>query len=162
MVAALHLRAALLALLHGEHLQGASRPANWVTLWHAACLGLPASRLRRPADGSAVQLLMNIPFTALYFATYESSKKILGRTDEDEGLLVQVIAGLLLSSSSSASVLWAAEAMMWQLRVCKVSCTVAAAAVRVAPQKPISPGCRWWLAVLPVPRLQPSPTLWMW
>ena len=37
-----------------------------------------------------MQLLMNIPFTALYFATYESSKKILGRTDEDEGLLVQV------------------------------------------------------------------------
>ena len=37
-----------------------------------------------------VQLIMNIPFTALYFATYESSKKILGRTDEDEGLLVQV------------------------------------------------------------------------
>ena len=56
-----------------------------------------ASQLQGPGvqlTGRAVQLLMNIPFTALYFATYESSKKILGQTDEDEGLLVQVISGL--------------------------------------------------------------------
>lgn len=34
---------------------------------------------------------MNVPFTAVYFATYESAKKAIGhREGEDEGLLVQV------------------------------------------------------------------------
>ena len=42
-----------------------------------------------------VQLVMNVPFTAVYFATYESTKQIIGhREEEEEGLLVQVCLDL--------------------------------------------------------------------
>lgn len=47
-------------------------------------------------------LFMNIPFTAIYFATYEGSKKLLGRHQEDEGLLVQLIAGGVAGGSAAA------------------------------------------------------------
>lgn len=36
---------------------------------------------------------MNVPFTAIHFATYESAKKLLRSGDEDEGLLTQLTAG---------------------------------------------------------------------
>lgn len=49
-----------------------------------------------------MQLFMNIPFTAIYFATYEGSKKLLGRHQEDEGLLVQLIAGGVAGGSAAA------------------------------------------------------------
>ena len=38
------------------------------------------------------QLLMNVPFTAIHFATYESAKKLLSET-EDEALITQLTAG---------------------------------------------------------------------
>lgn len=37
----------------------------------------------------SVQLLMNVPYTAIHFATYESCKTYFGHGDE-ETLLVQV------------------------------------------------------------------------
>ena len=44
--------------------------------------------------GGHAQLLMNIPFTALYFASYETAKKGLMRNfaaaDAEESLLIQV------------------------------------------------------------------------
>ena len=36
---------------------------------------------------------MNIPFTAVHFSMYESSKLLLAKDAEDEGLLVQLLAG---------------------------------------------------------------------
>lgn len=36
---------------------------------------------------------MNIPLTAVHFSTYESVKKVLVSDPEEEGLLVQLIAG---------------------------------------------------------------------
>ena len=38
------------------------------------------------------QLVMNVPYTSIYFATYESAKELLGHS-HDEGLLVQLLAG---------------------------------------------------------------------
>ena len=50
-----------------------------------------------------MQLFMNIPFTACYFATYESGKKMLGADDtEDEGLLVQLVAGGMAGGAAAA------------------------------------------------------------
>ena len=40
------------------------------------------------------QLVMNVPFTAIYFTTYESAKKLLNQAnDREEGLLTQLTAG---------------------------------------------------------------------
>ena len=39
------------------------------------------------------QLVMNVPFTAIYFSTYESAKKLLNQADREEGLLTQLTAG---------------------------------------------------------------------
>jgi len=36
---------------------------------------------------------MNVPFTAIYFTTYESAKKLLNQADREEGLLTQLTAG---------------------------------------------------------------------
>ena len=47
-----------------------------------------------------MQLIMNIPFTALHFATYESSKKLLA-LEEDESLAVQLTAGGLAGGLSA-------------------------------------------------------------
>lgn len=44
---------------------------------------------------------MNIPFTALHFSTYESSKKLLA-LEEDESLVVQLTAGGLAGGVSAA------------------------------------------------------------
>ena len=42
----------------------------------------------------AAQLVMNVPFTAIYFTTYESAKKLLNQAgDSEEGLLTQLTAG---------------------------------------------------------------------
>lgn len=63
--------------------------------------GLPASS--RLCDLLAhVQLVMNIPFTAVYFSTYESTKKLLGKAEEDEGLLVQLVAGGIAGGAAAA------------------------------------------------------------
>ena len=44
-----------------------------------------------------MQIVMNVPFTAVHFATYESAKTAMarwaGREQEEETLLVQLLAG---------------------------------------------------------------------
>ena len=45
---------------------------------------------------------MNVPFTAVHFATYESAKKLLGAEDQDEGLSVQLVAGGIAGGISAA------------------------------------------------------------
>lgn len=45
---------------------------------------------------------MNIPFTAVYFTTYESAKRLLGSDDEDEGLTVQLVAGGTAGAGAAA------------------------------------------------------------
>ena len=49
-----------------------------------------------------VQLIMNIPFTAVHFSTYEATKKFLAESEEDEGLLVQCVAGGLAGGLAAA------------------------------------------------------------
>ena len=44
---------------------------------------------------------MNVPFTAIHFATYESAKKLLSSHDESEGLLTQLTAGGLAGKLSN-------------------------------------------------------------
>lgn len=48
-----------------------------------------------------MQLVMNVPFTALHFATYESAKKLLV-LEEDESLAVQLAAGGTAGGVSAA------------------------------------------------------------
>ena len=48
-----------------------------------------------------VQLVMNVPFTAIHFATYESCKKLLS-LEEDESLAVQLPAGGVAGGVSAA------------------------------------------------------------
>ena len=49
------------------------------------------------------QIVMNIPFTAIYFATYESAKKALGAREaqQEETLLVQLLAGGLAGGAAA-------------------------------------------------------------
>ena len=47
-------------------------------------------------------LVMNIPFTAVHFATYESSKLSLNMGEEDEGIGVQMTAGGLAGGAAAA------------------------------------------------------------
>ena len=49
-----------------------------------------------------MQLLMNIPFTAIHFAAYESSKKLL-RGHSEESLAVQLMAGGAAGASAAAA-----------------------------------------------------------
>ncbi len=48
-----------------------------------------------------MQLVMNVPFTAIHFATYESCKKLLAM-EEDESLVVQLAAGGTAGGVSAA------------------------------------------------------------
>ncbi len=48
-----------------------------------------------------MQLVMNVPFTAIHFATYESCKKLLAM-EEDESLAVQLAAGGMAGGVSAA------------------------------------------------------------
>jgi hypothetical protein len=48
-----------------------------------------------------VQLLMNVPFTAVHFSAYETAKRLLAAED-DEGLFVQLIAGGAAGGLSAA------------------------------------------------------------
>ena len=48
-----------------------------------------------------VQLVMNVPFTALHFATYECAKKLLA-LEQDESLAVQLAAGGTAGGVSAA------------------------------------------------------------
>ena len=45
-----------------------------------------------------LQIVMNVPFTAVHFATYESAKTAIARwagsEQEEETLLVQLLAGM--------------------------------------------------------------------
>ena len=41
---------------------------------------------------TCVQLLMNVPFTAVHFAAYETAKRVLA-TEDDENLMTQLVAG---------------------------------------------------------------------
>lgn len=45
---------------------------------------------------------MNVPFTACYFAAYESAKKALGSSEEEEGLLVELVAGGIAGGGAAA------------------------------------------------------------
>jgi solute carrier family 25 (mitochondrial iron transporter), member 28/37 len=49
-----------------------------------------------------LQLLMNVPFTAVHFSTYETVKKMLDKTGENEGLRTQVVAGGTAGALSAA------------------------------------------------------------
>jgi hypothetical protein len=51
---------------------------------------------------SPLQLMMNIPYTAIHFATYESSKTYFGNGD-DETLLVQLGAGGIAGGLAAAA-----------------------------------------------------------
>lgn len=50
-------------------------------------------------------LVMNVPFTAIHFPIYEATKKMLNREgdEEDEGLIVQLIAGGLAGGAAAAA-----------------------------------------------------------
>lgn len=48
-----------------------------------------------------VQLLMNVPFTAVHFSAYETAKKLMAAED-DEGLAVQLLAGGAAGGLSAA------------------------------------------------------------
>jgi type III secretory pathway component EscS len=52
---------------------------------------------------TCVQLIMNVPFTAVHFSTYETVKRLIDRTGEDEGLLTQLVAGGTAGALSAAS-----------------------------------------------------------
>lgn len=52
-------------------------------------------------DAGMLQLIMNVPFTAIHFATYESCKKLLA-WQEDESLAVQLAAGGTAGGVSAA------------------------------------------------------------
>lgn len=45
---------------------------------------------------------MNVPFTACYFTAYESTKKALGSAEDEEGLLVEVVAGGIAGGGAAA------------------------------------------------------------
>lgn len=45
---------------------------------------------------------MNVPFTAIHFATYESAKKLL-RGHEEESLAVQLLAGGTAGAAAAAA-----------------------------------------------------------
>eukprot|EP00898_Chlorokybus_atmophyticus_P008994 jgi/Chlat1/9096/Chrsp97S08418 len=47
-------------------------------------------------------VIMNIPFTAAHFATYESAKKFIGNDGEEEGLMTHMTAGALAGAVASA------------------------------------------------------------
>ena len=90
------------------------------------------------ADVSAVQLVMNIPFTALYFASYETAKRgIMKHANSEESLLIQGVAGELLRSSMMA-VTWSYNCISYQSnsgasqndagQPCKAVCAADAAA----------------------------------
>lgn len=51
--------------------------------------------------GLCVQLLMNVPFTAVHFSAYETAKKFLA-TEDDENLGVQLVAGGFAGGLSAA------------------------------------------------------------
>lgn len=48
-----------------------------------------------------MQLLMNVPFTAVHFSAYETAKKFLA-TEDDENLGVQLVAGGVAGGLSAA------------------------------------------------------------
>ena len=59
----------------------------------ACCMSFPAQWTQCKGDSCVVfaQLLMNIPFTALYFASYESAKQaLISHASGEESLLIQV------------------------------------------------------------------------
>ncbi len=68
----------------------------------AAASGLRCSR-------SPTQILMNVPFTAIHFSTYEAGKRALGEAGQPEGLRSELLAGglagaqLLAGASCSSS-----------------------------------------------------------
>ena len=59
----------------------------------AARLGSSRAAGLYPDPVAPSQLVMNVPFTAIYFSTYESAKKLLNQADREEGLLTQLTAG---------------------------------------------------------------------
>ena len=78
-----------------------------------ACVALPSKALpicgcASNAEGSSgvgAQLLMNIPFTALYFASYESAKQaLISHASGEESLLIQVFPPLYPLSAPSGLV----------------------------------------------------------
>ena len=53
-----------------------------------------------------MQLVMNIPFTALYFASYETAKRgIMKHANSEESLLIQGVAGDALRSPKLAVIM---------------------------------------------------------
>ena len=61
-----------------------------------------------------MQLVMNIPFTALYFASYETAKRgIMKHANSEESLLIQGVAGDLLRSLMMA-VTWSCGCLTYQ------------------------------------------------
>uniref|UniRef100_A0A7S2YZV5 Mitochondrial carrier protein n=1 Tax=Chloropicon laureae TaxID=464258 RepID=A0A7S2YZV5_9CHLO len=48
-------------------------------------------------------IIMNVPFVSIHFATYESCKKLLRKSPEDEGLVTQIIAGGVAGGAAAAA-----------------------------------------------------------
>ena len=48
-------------------------------------------------------VIMNVPFVAIHFAAYESCKKLLRKSAEDEGLLTQLTAGAIAGGFAAAA-----------------------------------------------------------
>ena len=48
-------------------------------------------------------IFMNIPFVSIHFASYESCKKMLRKSPEDEGLMTQVVAGGIAGGAAAAA-----------------------------------------------------------
>ena len=69
-----------------------------------ACFGDDAIEDIKELDlmrGCCLQLVMNIPFTALYFASYETAKRATMRhANCEESLLIQGVAGINISAPS--------------------------------------------------------------
>jgi hypothetical protein len=49
-----------------------------------------------------MQLVMNVPFTAVHFSAYETAKRLLAAHNDDEGLRVQLLAGGAAGGLSAA------------------------------------------------------------
>jgi len=74
---------------------------------------------------------MNIPFTAVYFSTYESAKKALGAREawQEETLRVQLLAGGL-AGGTAAGLTTPLDVVKTRLQLAGVSSPIATAAAR--------------------------------
>ncbi len=69
-----------------------------------ACMHAFAVHIVMAADGLLpavlLQILMNVPFTAIHFSAYEAGKRALGEAGQVEGLWSELLAGGLAGVST--------------------------------------------------------------